>query len=133
MVPRRPTAVLARATVLAAGAALAMVPALALSPAPARAERTPAAVPLFTIFGWLSPPASETTPERFAELAGAGMNVAMTAWGDRHDRVDNLRRLDLAARVGIRCMVGDDRFDLAAQFVKDTPEAGVVFDSITAD
>ncbi len=133
MVPRRQTALLARATILAAGAALAIVPALPLSPAPARAERTPAAVPLFTIFGWLSPPAPETTPERFAELAGAGMNAAMTAWGDRQDRIDNLRRLDLAARVGIRCMVGDARFDLAAQLGNNTPEAGVVFDSITAD
>ena len=115
------------------GPALAVILGLASGPAPAHAERTPAAVPLFTIFGWLSPPVPETTAERFAELAGAGMNVATPAWNDPHDRDVNLRRLDLAARVGIRCLVVDDRFDHAIALGIDTPAAGVVLDSIVAD
>jgi hypothetical protein len=97
------------------------------------AAAAPTAVPTFTIFGWVSPPPAETTPARYAELAGVGMNVAVPAWDDPHDRVENLRRLDLAATVGIRCLLADERFSRIVALGVDTPEAGAVLDSIVAD
>jgi hypothetical protein len=103
-----------------------------LLPLPASAG-TPTAVPAFTTFGWVSPPPAETTPARYLELAGVGMNVAVPAWDDPHERGENLRRLDLAAAVGIRCLVADDRIGRVMALGIDTPEAGVVVDSIVAD
>ena len=106
---------------------------LALIPGPAPAAPTPAAVPRFTLFGWVSPPAGETTADRYAELAAVGMNVAVLAWDDPQERDGNLVRLDLAAAVGIRCLLADRRFDRVGALGIDTPEAGVVLDSIVAD
>lgn len=103
------------------------------SPPPALAGHAPAAIPRFTLFGWLAPPLSESTPARYAELADAGMNVAVPVQDDPQDRDVNLARLDLAAAVGIRCIVSDRRFDRVGELGIDTPEALVVVDSIVAD
>jgi hypothetical protein len=108
--------------------AVAQVPSHALA-----AATTPAAVPTFTLFGWVSPPVPYSTAGRYAELAGAGMNAAVLAWDDPQEVGENLRRLDLAAAVGIRCLVADHRFERVAARGIDTPEAGVVLDSIVAD
>jgi hypothetical protein len=127
--------VLLLATVLWAGHAPSPAVAAA-SHGPSRsvlAARTPAAVPTFTIFGWVSPPVPYTTADRYAELAGAGMNAAVLAWDDPQERGENLRRLDLAAAVGIRCLIADHRFERVGTLGIDTPEAGVVLDSIVAD
>src|SRR5262245_1870018 len=115
------------------GAILALLLALVPGTAPSQPTTRPAALPAFTIFGWVSPPVGYTTAERYAELAGVGMNVATNAWDDPHQRDENLRRLDLAARVGIRCFVHDDRFHRAWLLGLDTPAAAAVIDSIVAD
>lgn len=122
-----------RGTVAHAVAGAALVLALLVTPAPALAGHTPAAIPRFTLFGWVAPPVSESTPARYAELAGAGMNVAVLAWDDPQDRDVNLARLDLAAAVGLRCIIADQRFDRVGALGIDTPEALVVVDSIVAD
>ncbi|MBI1797680.1 MAG: hypothetical protein HYR74_11605 [Candidatus Eisenbacteria bacterium] len=93
----------------------------------------PAAIPRFTTFGWVSPPIAFTTPERYAELAGAGMNVAITAWDDPHTAAENLHRMDCAAAAGVRCLVADDRFDRVAALGFTTPAAGALLDSIVHD
>jgi len=84
------------------------------SPARATAARDPtptaAALPPFVLFGWVSPPNDSTTAERIAELAGAGLNVAVPAWADSGRRADNQRRMGFAADVGVRCLAWDDRF-----------------------
>jgi hypothetical protein len=114
--------------------ALALILALAPAPVSGQAPHGPAALPTFTIFGWVSPPVSETTAERFAQLAGAGMNVATSAWDDPHKRDVNLRRLDLAARAGVRCFVVDDRFDRIEMLGGlDTSAGRALLDSIVAD
>lgn len=114
-------------------AAAALVAVAAGAAGPAAGAPTPSAVPRFTVFGWVSPPPWATTAERYAELAGAGMNVALPTQDDPQDRAENLRRMDLAAAVGIRCLVADDRFNRVGDLGIDTPEAAVVLDSIVAD
>jgi len=101
---------------------------------PAAALRQAGALPgPFTVFGWVSPPASITTDARIAELAGAGMNLAMTAWNDSGRLADNLRRLDLAAAQGMRCLIWDARFDRFDVLDPDSPEGGALLDTIVAD
>ncbi|HKQ58514.1 MAG TPA: hypothetical protein VJY35_11655, partial [Candidatus Eisenbacteria bacterium] len=117
---------------------IALVLVLALASAPARATppvpvATPSAVPRFTLFGWVAPPVWEQTAARYQELAATGMNAAVLAWEDPQLRESNLARLDLAAEVGIRCLIADHRFERVRDLGIDTPEAGVVIDSIVAD
>jgi hypothetical protein len=110
-------------------------------PGPARVSSGPAAdarhggadLRRFVLFGWVSPPASITTDARLAEMAGVGLNVAVTAWNDSGHTADNLVRLDLAAARGMRCLVWDERFDRFDSLEVDSPEGGVLLDSIVAD
>jgi len=111
-------------------AALVAAVSFACGPSPAAAA---SAVPRFTLFGWVSPPPDQTTPARYAEMASVGMNVALPAWDDPHDRDENLRRLDLAAAHGMRCFVADERFSTVVALGVDTPEALARIDSIVAD
>ena len=87
----------------------------------------------FTLFGWVSPPASVTTEARVAEMAGAGLNLAMPAWNDSGRVRDNLARLDWAAGQGMRCLLWDARFDRFDSLDPGSPEGGAVLDSIVAD
>ncbi len=87
----------------------------------------------FTVFGWVSPPASVTTDARVAEEAGAGMGLMMPAWNDSGRRADNLARLDLAAAHGMRCVIWDARFDRFDRLDPDSPAGGALLDSIVAD
>src|SRR4029077_2690145 len=113
--------------------ALLLVAAIAgsrMAPGPAAAA---SAIPRFTLFGWVSPPPDPTTPARYAEMAGVGMNVALPEWDDPHARDENFRRLDDAAAAGIRSLGADERFSSVVALGIDTPEALAVVDSIVAD
>jgi hypothetical protein len=72
----------------------------------------PAALPPFTLFGWVSLPIESTTDARIAEMASAGINVMLPALDDSGRLESNLRRLDLAAAHGQRCLVWDERFSM---------------------
>jgi hypothetical protein len=96
----------------------------------AAAPSTPAAVPRFALFGWVSPPPESTTAYRYDELAGAGLNVTQPALEDQGRRGDNLRRLDLAAARGLRCLIWEQRFDAC---FPGHPGSAALFDSIVAD
>ena len=109
----------ARALLMGATAALATLVMLGAgdrAPLPGRvvAARAAAApldprIPEFTLFGWVSPPPESTTDARIAEYAGAGLNVAVPAWGDSGRREDNLARFGWAAAHGVRCIAWDRR------------------------
>lgn len=101
----------------------------ALGPAPARA----AVVPPFTLFGWVSPPASFTTDVHVAEMADAGLTLMLPSQGDPGLRDDNLVRLDLAAAHGLKCIVWDSRFERVAVLGDTTPAGAALLDSIVAD
>lgn len=123
---------------LAAGAALAALALLASADRETRFPRVSAArganapsdprLPAFTLFGWVSPPPESTSEARLAEYAGAGLNVALPAWGDSGRRADNLARFAWAALHGVRCIAWDRR--LAAVRFPDTTAA---LDSVVAD
>jgi hypothetical protein len=102
-----------------------------LPPGPT-AEGAASVIPMdrFFICGWLSPPAESTTAGRMDELAGAGMNLVLPALEDSGRVEDNLRRLDLAAARGQRCIIWDRRFE---RVVLDRPETFTIIDSIVAD
>src|SRR5262245_2438135 len=70
-----------------------------------------ASLPRFALFGWVSPPADSTTPERYAELAGAGLNTTVLAWEDPGLVEPNLLRLEYSARVGVKNLLLDNRLD----------------------
>jgi hypothetical protein len=106
---------------------------------PARREpATPAAVvsasiPVFERFyvsGWVCPPTDSTNPARIAELADAGLNLMLPGLADQGRREDNLRRLDLAAEHGIKCIVWDNRFERIDPF---DPSTYGTLDSVVAD
>ena len=99
----------------------------------AAARRGGADLRRFVLFGWVSPPASITTDARVAEMAGVGLNLAVTAWNDSGRTADNLARLDLAAAHGMRCLVWDERFERFDSLEVDSPEGGALLDSIVAD
>src|ERR1700675_2028918 len=90
-------------------------------------------MPEFAIFGWVSPPADSTTDARVAEMAGAGMNLALPAWEDSGRTLDNLTRLDYAAAHGLRCIIWDRRFERFLTLGVETPAGGALIDSIVAD
>ena len=100
---------------------------------PAAARRVAAtALPAFTQFGWVSPPADSTTPARIAELAGAGLNLLMPAWLDSGVVSDNLTRLDFAAANGARCLVWDRRFESFLTLDVQSPQGAALLDTIVA-
>jgi hypothetical protein len=126
-------------TACAASAALLLV-ALDGAPRPRRAVAAVAAVapaaaaadsiPAFTLFGWIAPPLAFSTPERYAELAGCGLDVVHRAWDDSFRLAGNRARFDLARPLGLRCLVADLRFDRV-----DAPgvDSEALLDSIVAD
>ena len=57
-------------------------PAPVSAQAVAQARLASASLPRFALFGWVSPPNDSTTDARIAELAGAGLDVALPAWAD---------------------------------------------------
>lgn len=61
-----------------------------------------------SILAWRGPPAKETTPERFEELAKAGFTHALTPYPDA-DAAD--RALALAERFGIRLFISCPELD----------------------
>ena len=79
--------------------------------APGAARQAAASLPRFALFGWVSPPNESTTAGRMQEMAGAGLNVALPAWGDNGRFADNVRRFRFAADNGVRCLAWDDRFE----------------------
>ena len=79
-------------------------PAPASAQAVAQARLASASLPRFALFGWVSPPNDSTTDARIAELAGAGLDVALPAWADSGRFEDNLRRIRYAADHGVRCL-----------------------------
>lgn len=68
------------------------------------------AVPAFVRFAWLSPPNAVTDSASIGEMAEAGFNILLPAYNDEGLLPDNLRRLDLAAANGLRCLIADERF-----------------------
>jgi hypothetical protein len=58
----------------------------------------------------VSPPVDSTSLARIQELAGAGINVALPAWGDSGRRGDNQKRTQFAAGCGVKCIAWDERF-----------------------
>ena len=86
-------------------------PAPVSAQAVAQARLASASLPRFALFGWVSPPNDSTTDARIAELAGAGLDVALPAWADSGRFEDNLRRIRYAADHGVRCLAWDERFD----------------------
>lgn len=96
----------------------------------AAADPRMATLPRFALFGWVSPPLDQTTPERYAELAGAGFNTTVLAWGDSGALADNRARLDASRPVGVRNLILDIR--LARFRAADTTTHGVV-DTVVAD
>ena len=86
-----------------------------------------ASLPRFALFGWVAPPADSTTPERYAELAGAGLNTTVLAWEDPGLVGPNLLRLEYSARVGVKNLLLDNRLDLVHE---NDPTTFATLDSI---
>lgn len=88
---------------------------------PVAATRAATALPPFTRFGWVSPPTDSTTPARYAELADAGLNATVLAWGDPGTEAANLTRLACMASTGARALLLDNRLDRALEGDPGTP------------
>src|SRR5262249_22819043 len=83
----------------------------------------------FTLVGWVSPPTDFTTPERYAELAGAGLNTTVLAWEDPGIESENLKRLACSRPAGLRNLLLDDRLN---QVREDDPATLAILDSVVA-
>ena len=138
---RAPTAArrfAARATLAAAQIVLLAVVTAAGDRGPLRA-RPPvrvvpnpgtATLPRFALFGWVAPPVGFTTPERYAEMAGAGFNLTVLAWEDPGTVAENHRRLACSRPVGVKNLLLDNRFD---EVFEREPASMAVLDSIIAE
>ena len=80
-----------------------------------------AALPAFTLFGWVSPPTDSTTPARYRELADAGFNATVLAWDDPGLEASNRLRLDCMASTGARALLLDNRIDRVIEGDPATP------------
>jgi hypothetical protein len=81
---------------------------------PIRAAGTVAggtALPRFALLGWVSPPVESTTAARYAEMAGAGFNVAVLSWEDTGLPEGNWRRLAAASGLGLKLLLLDMDLD----------------------
>jgi len=98
---------------------------------PARPEANPGTATLsrFTLYGWVSPPTTFTTAERYAEFANAGFNTTVLAWEDPGSLAENKKRLEFSRPVGVRNLLLDQRFD---QVRGDDPASMAVLDSIVS-
>lgn len=81
--------------------------------------------PTLPVLAWLGPPADQTTPERYRELADAGFNHSFSGFPDAAAMT---RALDVAQAAGIRLMVScpelrGDPAETARRF-KDHPAVG---------
>lgn len=96
------------------------------------AERWASVIPReqFFIAGWVMPPVDSTNVARMDELAGAGLNLMLPAFEDSGRVADNLKRLDLAAARGIRCIIWDRRYE---RVFGDRSTGVSLLDSIVAD
>src|SRR5262249_10540084 len=93
-------------------------PALPAAPSPNPGTAT---LPRFALFGWVAPPVDFTTPERYAELANAGLNTTVLAWLDPGTRSENLKRLACSRPVGLHNLLLDLRLDAAREGDPRTP------------
>ena len=101
-----------------------------------RGRRPRPAIPRFATVRLGEPAApSPRTDARIAELAGAGLNVALPAWNDSGTRSrDNLARLDLARRARHALPgVGRAASTRVVTLGIDTAAGGALLDSIVAD
>ena len=98
---------------------------------PARTVSHPGTASLarFTLFGWVSPPVAFTSPERYAELANAGLNTTVLAWEDPGTQVENAKRLEYTRPVGVRNLLLDLRLD---EVYEDDPATYAILDTIVA-
>lgn len=130
--PMRMPAVLAATALLLATTGDRLLPARALT-TPAAADEALSVAPAFpdfTLFGWVSPPASLADSARYAEVAGAGLNLVLPALDDTGGIADVGMQLDLAQQNGLRVIAWDERF----QALADTDvNADSVIDVIVAD
>jgi hypothetical protein len=96
---------------------------------PARVSSNPGTASLapFTLFGWVSPPTDFTTPDRYAELANAGLNATVLAWQDPGTPDENAKRLDYTRPLGVRNLLLDLRLD---DVHEDDPSTFARLDSI---
>jgi hypothetical protein len=101
-------------------------PGLPAAPSPNPGSAT---FPRFTIVGWVSPPTDFTTPERYAELADAGLNVTVLAWRDPGVEEENRKRLDCTRAVGVKNLLLDLRLDLVREA---DPRSYALLDTIVA-
>ena len=98
---------------------------------PARISTHPGTASLarFTLFGWVSPPVAFTSPERYAELANAGLNTTVLAWEDPGTTAENAKRLAYTRPVGVRNLLLDLRLDGVHE---DDPATYALLDTIVA-
>jgi hypothetical protein len=83
----------------------------------------------FTLFGWVSPPVDFTTPERYTEMAQAGLNTTVLAWEDPGTLAFNRARLQFSRPVGVRNLLLDLRLDGVHE---EDPSTFALLDSITS-
>ncbi|MBC7328746.1 hypothetical protein H5T88_00130 [bacterium] len=71
----------------------------------------------FIITYWCGPPLKETTLERYKEIKDAGFNIAAVSIDGAFKKEDNLRLLDIAKEVGLKCVIADQRltWDIASK------------------
>lgn len=63
----------------------------------------------FIITYWCGPPLKETTEQRYKEVKEAGFNIAFVSIDGAFKKEDNLRLLDIASKVGLKCIIADQR------------------------
>ncbi len=90
----------------------------------------PAGLPVFALFGWVSPPADFADSARYAEMAAAGLNLALPAFDDSGGLAPPGAQLDLAEANGLRVILWDPRFEKLADPGYD-PDS--LLDRIVAD
>jgi hypothetical protein len=98
---------------------------------PARTDANPGTATLapFTLFGWVSPPVDFTTPERYSEMAQAGLHTTVLAWEDPGTPEFNAARLQDSRPVGVRNLLLDLRLDIVHE---DDPATFATLDSVTS-
>ena len=84
----------------------------------------------FIITYWCGPPLNETNIERYKEIKDAGFNIAFVSIDGAFKREDNLRLLDIAKEVGLKCIIADQRltWDIASK-----PDWEKILDEVIKD
>jgi len=126
---RMPTLIAATALLLA-GTGDRLPPLHAGGGAPAESS-APAGLPRFALFGWASPPAAFGDSARYAEMALAGLNLALPAFDDTGGLASlGPEQLDQARANGLRVLVWDDRFTV---LLDPGTDRDAVLDAVTHD